>query len=168
MTEIWKDIVYNGESYNGYQVSDCGSIKSLNYHRSGKEKIMKCWKDRYGYYKIGLWKNGKQDFLFVHRLVAEAFIPNPENKPTVDHKDRNTLNNNKSNLRWADSEIQNNNRDLSKMLKPVLQYTLDGEFIREWESTREIERQLGFNHSGICMCCNGKLKKSYNFIWKWK
>ena len=91
--EIWKDI----EGYFGkYQISNYGRVKSLERVvkkvRYGKtffskinETVVKCSLDKYGYYKVGLWINGKSKRCFVHRLVAEAFIPNPDNLPPVNH-----------------------------------------------------------------------------------
>ena len=166
--EIWKTVVYDGEVYEGfYQVSNLGKILSLNYKNTGKAELMNPSKDKDGYFQVHLRKNGESKMCKVHRLVAEAFIPNPENKPTVDHIDRNKLNNFVGNLRWADIELQNNNRDLSTISKPVLQYTLDGEFIREWESTQECGRN-GFNQSLVAACCRGERKshKGFRFMYK--
>ncbi len=165
--EIWKTAVYDGEPYEGFEVSNLGRIKSLNYRRTGKAELMNPSDDGCGYLVVHLRKNGESKMCKVHRLVAEAFIPNPENKPTVDHIDRNKLNNFVGNLRWADIELQENNRDLSNMKKRVLQYTLDGEFVREWESTRECGRN-GFNQGAVADCCNGKRKshKGFRFMYK--
>ena len=163
MIELWKDI----KDYEGlYQVSNFGRILSLNYRRTGKSELLKPGKDTYGYYQVVLRKNGEPKTIKVHRLVAEAFIPNPENKPTVDHIDRNKLNNFVGNLRWADIELQNNNRDLSTISKTVLQYTLDGEFIREWESTQECGRN-GFTQSHVAECCRGEKPQYKGFLWKY-
>ena len=165
--EIWRTVISDGEPYEGFEVSNLGRIKSLNYRRTGKPKLMTPSDDGCGYLVVHLRKNGESKMCKVHRLVAEAFIPNPENKPTVDHIDRNKLNNFVGNLRWADIELQNNNRDLSTISKPVLQYTLDGEFIREWESTQECGRN-GFNQGAVVDCCNGKRKshKGFRFMYK--
>ena len=95
--EVWKDI----PDYEGlYQVSNLGRIKSLNFNKTGKEKIMK---PRTGnrYYMIALWKNGIRKDYLLHRIVAETFIPNPENKPFINHKDENCFNNSINNLMWC-------------------------------------------------------------------
>ena len=165
--EIWKTAIYDGETYESFEVSNLGRVKSLNYKRTGKAELMNPSEDKGGYLVVHLRKNGEDKTCKVHRLIAETFLPNPENKPTVDHIDRNKLNNFVGNLRWADIELQNNNRDLSTISKPVLQYTLDGEFIREWESTRECGRN-GFCQSAVSECCNGKRKTHKGFRWEYE
>lgn len=93
--EIWKDI----KGYEGlYQISNLGNVKSLR-----KNVILKCSKcSREGnYYKAGLYKNGKTKTILVHKLVANAFIPNPNNLPCINHKDENKLNNKADNLEWC-------------------------------------------------------------------
>ena len=164
MIEIWKTIVDKGEIYDNYQVSNFGRILSLNYRRTGKPKLLKPDTDKDGYLQVYLRKDRKGKWCKVHRLVAQTFLPNTENKPTVDHIDRNKLNNFVGNIRWADIELQNNNRDLSTISKTVLQYTLDGEFIREWPSTQECGRN-GFTQQSVVRCCNGKRKTHKGFKW---
>lgn len=103
--EIWKDI----KGYEGlYQVSNKGRVKSLNYRRIGKEGILKGRPDKDGYLRIGLYKNKKQKPFYIHRLVAIAFLPNPNNLPQVNHKDENKENNHVENLEWCTSEYNNN------------------------------------------------------------
>lgn len=107
--EIWKDI----SGYEGlYQVSNLGRVKSLeridNNNHPVKEKIIKPYKTIGGYMQVCLWKNGKVKHLQIHRLVAQAFIPNPYNLPECNHKDENPLNNCVENLEWCDHKYNIN------------------------------------------------------------
>ena len=164
--EIWKDIV----GYEGmYQVSNLGRVKSF---KQGKERIMKPVYDTYGYLQVMLSKNGNCKNFMVHRLVSQAFIPNPDNLPEINHCDEDKTNNSVENLEWCDRKYNHNygtrnQRVADKTSKQVLQYTKDGEFVREWKSTKDVQRNLGYYHSLISECCNGKRKSAYNFIWKY-
>ena len=176
--EIWKTAIYDGIIYEGlYQVSNCGRLLSLNYHRSGKSKLLKPTKTKKGYLAVGLHKNGKRKMCKVHRLVAETFIPNPDNLPQINHIDENKKNNRVDNLEWCDNKYNTNygthNERISKTLtngklsKTVLQFSKSGEFIREWPSTMECERN-GFDHVAVGDCCRGKQKSAYGYIWRYK
>ena len=163
MKEIWRDKKY----YEGrYQVSNCGRVKSLKRKNVLKEKILKPYVDKDGYLTVAL-NNPRKTFL-VHRLVAEAFIPNPDNLPCVNHKDENKQNNVVSNLEWCDRKYnQNYGTRTEKCSKKVYQYTLDGELVREWISATEAGRN-GFSQSGINNCCLGKAKTHKGFRWSYK
>lgn len=163
--EEWRNI----EGYNDYQVSNYGRIKSLKY---GKERILKPHKDNHGYLHLILYKNGKGLTYKVHRLVAQAFIDNTDNLPMVNHKDENPLNNSVDNLEWCNCKYNinygtRNKRHSEKMKKTVYQYTLDGKFIKEWESLISVYEQLGFSYGHISKCCLGKRKTAYGYIWKY-
>jgi len=175
--EIWKDIPgYEGK----YQVSSYGRVKSLNYNNTGKERIMSGEKIR-GYYSFNLSKNGKVKRFRLNRLVWEAFNgPIPEGMQ-INHIDEDPTNNNlenlnlmtpKENSNWGTrtkrlSDTQQNRKDLSK---PVSQYTLDGNKIKEYPSAREAARQTGLSRSNICNCCRGvKYVKSVGgYVWKYE
>lgn len=170
--EVWKDIL----GYEGlYQISDKGRVKSLWF---GKELILKPLKDGWGYLFIYLCKNRERKMCKIHRLVSKAFIPNPQNLPQVNHKDEDKTNNSVQNLEWCSVKYNNNfgtrtQRQAEKMIngklsKPVLQYTLDGELIREWKSTMDVQRNLGYFQTSISACCLGKYKSAYKFVWKYK
>ena len=170
--EIWKDIL----GYEGlYQVSDKGRVKSIVY---GKEKIRKLVRNKNGYLRVGLRKNGKMKQCLVHRLVGQSFIPNPHNLPQVNHKDENKTNNCVENLEWCDRKYNLNygtrNQRIAekhtngKDSKPVLQYKKTGEFVKEWKSIRDVQRNLGYSQGNISSCCLGKLKWIYGFVWKYK
>ena len=109
----------------------------------------------------------------IHRLVAKTFIHNPDNLTEVNHKDEDKDNNSVQNLEWCDRKYNinygNRNQMVSiKLSKPILQYTKSGEFVREWKSTHDVERNLGYFHNYISYCCNGKNKSAYGYVWKYK
>ena len=183
--EIWKTAIYKGEIYEGlYRVSNWGRILSLNYNRTGKPDLMNPVEMPNGYLRVGFRKNGETNWCYVHKLVAEVFLPNPEGKPEVNHKDEDKTNNfvflnkdgsvdkEKSNLEWV-WHIDNmnhgtrNERAAKALSKPVLQLSLSGDLIREWPSTMECGRN-GFNQGAVCDCCNGKLPhhKGFRFMYK--
>ena len=115
--EVWKDII----DYPNYQVSNLGRVKSKERYtkqRNGinlrKEKLLNPQKDHKGYLYVRLYNENGWKYFKVHTLVAQAFIENSNNEPTVDHIDRNKENNNSNNLRWASYIVQANNKDKTK------------------------------------------------------
>lgn len=128
---------------------------------------------------VKLSKQGQRTHISVHRLVALSFIPNPEKKPQVNHKDANKGNNHVSNLEWATSKenirhsIDNGLQVMPKGIdnpcsKQIRQLSILGEVIREWGSINEARRVMGFNSVGIINCC--KKEKRYNtaYGYKWE
>ena len=181
MEEEWRDI----EGYKClYQVSNMGKVKSLNYKRTCKEKILKTGKNKNGYLRVILCKNNKHKKFLVHRLVATAFIDNPENKPNIDHINTIKDDNRAENLRWC-TQKENIYNPISRKRfldnspiagkfgkdhyrsKKLLQFTKEGVFIREWDCAMDVKRDLGFNNSHISACCSGKRKTAYNYKWKY-
>lgn len=166
MNEIYKDIVgYEGK----YQVSNFGNIKSLNYNHTGIEKVLKP-QNKKGYLSVCLGSNQAQKQ--VHRLVAEAFLDNPNNLPYVNHKDENKYNNCVDNLEWCDAEYNSNYGTSSVRIaknesKPINQYDLQGNFIKAWNSGTEIARVLKISGGNICNCCRGKQKTAYGYKWRY-
>lgn len=158
--EIWKDI------YAEYQVSNLGRVYSKKTN-----KLLRPALDSWGYLQVCLYVNGKPTSKKVHRLVAEAFIPNLENKKTINHKDGNKLNNRVDNLEWAtDSEQQIHAYKIGlrkKHNKKVNQYDLQGNFIKTWDSSLIAENKLNIGHH-IGECCKGKRKTTGGYIWKYK
>ena len=126
--QIWKDI----PGYEGlYQVSNTGQIRSLNYRRTGKKQILKQYINNTGYKQVALRKNNKVKWYLVHRLVAQAFIPNPHNYPIINHKDENPANNAVWNLEWCTMDYNidySKNKKMEKQFKEanrIIQLTLD-------------------------------------------
>lgn len=214
--EIWRDI----KGYEGkYKVSNLGRVKSVRrFERSGsgfkeiKAKILALVVDKKGYKRIGLSDNiYKHSTKLVHFLVAQAFIPNPENKPCIDHINTNPSDNRVENLRWVTPKENRNNpltkEHIKKSLKgivrseefktkvstsmkgmnsgkdnpmygkyskehpqskPILQYTLDGVLVREWDCARDVYRELGIQFQNISKCCLGIRSKAGGYKWTYK
>lgn len=153
--EVWADI----EGYEGlYQVSTKGNVRNS---RTGK--ILKGRPDKDGYLQVALRKDGKAKEHMIHRLVAEAFIPNPENKPTVDHINRVHVTNTADNLRWATREEQTHNSSVHDKKKPVVAYCNGNRFV--YPSRNKCAKELNLNKGAILMCLTGKQKthKGYRF-----
>lgn len=163
--EIWKDI----KGYEGlYQVSNLGRVKSLrDKNKKYREKILKQYKDNCGYYYITLSANSNIKKHKVHRLVAQAFILNPENKPQVNHIDGNKQNNTVSNLEWCTQEenMKHAYRTGLQKAKKGKDNSLSRKVIcidtgKKYGSTREAERLTGICQSDISKCCRGKKKSA--------
>ena len=177
MQEEWRDI----KDFEGlYQISNLGRVKSVarivkrgtNY-KPVAERLLKFGGKERGSYFVILSKDGHTCIRYVHRLVAQAFLPNPNNLPVVNHKDENPLNDVVTNLEWCTWSYNNSYNDLRKRAaeckrKPILQYSKDGEFIREWSHAREASEALGISKRAIYECCAGRSKTSGGFIWKRK
>lgn len=180
---MWKEI--NG--FEGYfEVSTDGKVRSVDRSISyidskgnlvskfirGAEKKLTASKgrDSNGYLVVNLTKEGKRNIKFVHSLVANTFIQNPNNLPTVNHKDGNKHNNNVSNLEWA-TYSQNNFHALNKGLRnprgnPIAQYDMSGRLVNTYKSTCEASRVTGITRSSISHCVNGRCNSASGFLWK--
>ena len=163
INEVWKDI----KGYEGlYQVSSLGRVKSLPKYHFNYCRILKPVKTA-GYLRVCLHKSFNQKDHLIHRLVAEAFIPNPANLPQVNHKDEDKNNNNVSNLEWCTSEYNMNyGTRLSKVSAPVIMCEKDGKVIEEFNSISSAHKKYRYSTGSISECCNGKRNSAYGFIWK--
>lgn len=161
MKEIWKDI----DEYNGiYQVSNLGRVRSLGNSKGKKDKIRKQIKTNKGYLRVGLHKDGATTWEYVHRLVAQAFIPNIDNLPQVNHKDENKENNCVDNLEWCTNKY---NCSYGSKTESVSKKVVCVETGVTYTSTREAERLLGVCHTCISSCCNSRRKTAGGFHWKY-
>ena len=160
VTGEWKDI----KGYEGlYQINTSGEIKTLR-----SNKIMKYGYTTKGYKQVGLYKNKKCKHLYVHRLVAEAFIPNPNNYPIINHKDENKLNNCVNNLEWCTNQYNLTYKNAQKNRKrSVIQYNTKGKFIKKWECIKEVEKKLNIANPNICKVCCGFRKTAGGYIWRY-
>lgn len=165
--EIWKPV----RNYEGlYEVSNLGRVKSLNYKRTGKERILKAGKSGNGYLQVNLYKDGNREQPLVHRLVATAFLDNADNLPEVNHKDEDKTNNCVENLEYC-SRLYNMNygtgskRSAEKRSKPVFSVDKKSGLIMWWESAKEAERCTGINNGNIINCCQGRQKSAGGHIW---
>lgn len=179
MEETWKDI----KGYEGlYQVSDRGNVKSIFYKRTRNEIILKQCNHFNGYYQVCLCFKKKRKTHLVHRLVCNAFLDNPENKKTVNHKNGNKTDNRLENLEWntySENETHSyrilgkKNHMLGKshinhFSKPILRYTIHGVYIDEFLGTHEAFKATGIHRGNINQCCKGKRNHAGGFIWKYK
>jgi len=187
MNVIWKDVI----DYEGlYKVSNLGRVKSLNRYVDGKNGHLQ-FKEGIilhnnigsnGYPKIDLSKNGNIKTATIHRIMAMVFIPNPENKSQINHKNSVRNDNRIPNLEWATSSenVQHgwdNGRvsvhkgkfgSKSQTAKPIIQYDLNNNIITEYGSIIDASQTTGINKDSISRCCRNVNKKAGNYKWKFK
>lgn len=175
---VWKTV--NG--FEDYEVSNNGVVRRIRYNNNGNNaqyKLPYYIKPRFdedGYVRYALCKNRKIKHIFAHKLVALHFIPNPENKSQINHKDGDKTNNCVDNLEWCTPRENNLHalkfglRDMknNKLSKEVLQYDLNGNLIMSYKSSGDAGRKNNINSSHIRECCRGVLKTYKGFIWKYK
>lgn len=159
MGEVWKDVT----GFEGlYQVSDLGRVRR-------DEKILSPAKSEDDYLQVVLCKNGYMATSFVHRLVAVAFLPNPNDLPVVNHKDENPGNNHASNLEWCTRRYNTNYgtallRRTKAQSIPVVQL-LNGAVVRTWDSMADAQR-AGFHAGCISLCCRGQRPTHRGYEWQ--
>lgn len=180
MEEIWKDV----KEFEGiYQISNLGRLKRLEtiidtiyqqkYKRKihQKERIIKVNKcGRYYKHTLKNKKSNKKRTTSIHRLVAEAFIPNPNNLPQVNHIDGNRYNNNVKNLEWctASENVRHAQNKLNKIVKNVMQIDKQtNEVIKIYKSTVQAMKETKVDRTNISKCCNNKQKTAGGFLWKY-
>ena len=176
MEEIWKEI----DGYPDYRISNYGRVMSL---KRGLKRVLKPQKDKDGYLICSLWENNKGKTLKIHRLVAEAFIPNPDNKTEIDHINTDKTDNRVENLRWVTNKENMNNpitrQNCSKNNYckgrmgskhhnsiPIYQLTKEGEIIKKWECAATVAKELNISSIGIRRCCQGKAFTAGGYVWK--
>lgn len=182
--EVWKPVV----GYEGfYEVSNMGRVRSVTHTDNGrwgvrlyKGVVLKQSNRTAGsknspfYYKgVSLHKNGVSKNMNVHRLVAEAFIPNPHNFPIVNHIDENPSNNRVENLEWCTQKHNQNHGTLPERrrqlrYKKVNQYGLDGKFVKQFQSVIEASEAMGLIHSSISNACKGYAGTAGGYLWRYE
>ena len=167
MNEIWKDVIgFEGH----YQVSNKGKVRSI---KNNKIKELKPYKEikRCGYLSVYLRLPGQKFTKKVHRLVAEAFIPNPNGFPEVNHIDENKENNCVENLEWCTGEYNlcygTRLKRISESNKmKVAQYSLNGELLEVFNSQGEAAEKTNSTQGGISDCIRGRIKTHNGYVWK--
>lgn len=180
--EIWKPV----KDYEGlYEVSNFGRVRSLDMvlpmiangvvtTRVRHGVLRKFHKGHTGYDYVMLRKQGHPRNCRVHRIVAQAFIPNPNNLPEVNHKDENKSNNRADNLEWCTSSYNHRygttiERAADKIRRPVFQLSMDGQIIKRYNSVTEAEKATGVTTSTISGCCKGSYghKSAGGYRWRY-
>lgn len=167
--EEWRQI----RGFPDYLISNCGRVKSLrrDYKYGSHGDIILKTNDRKGYRGVTLFRDGKRYYKSVHRLVAEAFIPNPDNLPLVNHKDEDKTNNRVDNLEWC-TRLYNANYGLSRqrisarVSRKVGQYTKDGVLIAVWDSMTLASKKVGACLSEISKCCKDNRYSAGGYKWR--
>lgn len=178
MEEIWKDI----KGYEGcYKISNTGKVLSIarttvtafhNRKHVTNNRLLKSYTTKCGYSVVALSKGNQKIRYSVHRLVAEAFIPNPKNLPQVNHKDECKSNNCVENLEWCTAKY---NGEYSNTLlrarasrqRKVAQFTKNNELIQIFSSSAQANKITGIYQSSITLACQGKYKTAGGYIWKY-
>ncbi len=173
MNEIWREV----KGYEGlYDVSNIGNVRSLNWRHSGKTRNLFLKTHRDGYKQVELFKDGKKQMLCVHRIVAEAFLDNPENLPQVNHKNYDRSDNSVANLEWCSASDnckhewgnpKRKHRVSTHPKRAITQLSLSMIPIREWVDCLEIKKTCGMNQTSIWECCDKKRKTAYGYIWRY-
>lgn len=185
--EIWKPIA---KLDNRYEVSNFGNVRSTWHtiidtlwrqrYRSGKVLTKDLWiRGEYYYVRVHLPQDKVNTRMAIHRLVAETFLPNPDNLPCVNHKDENKLNNRVDNLEWCTWKYNTNYgtgkarwayaaRNQKHRSTPILQFDLEWNLVAEYPSFKEAQRQIGHSYANIWNCCNGISDTAYGFRWAYK
>lgn len=159
-----------------YEVSNFGNVRSLNYHNWGIIKNLTPVIDRYGYKRVCLCMNGKQYNRVIHRMVATAFLENPNGFPQINHINEIKTDNRVENLEWCtakeNASYGSRNKRMArskknKNCKSVIQMDLSGSEIRRWVSFAEINRVLGYDVGFLARCCKGRSKTAYGYKWQY-
>lgn len=190
--EVWKDIV----GYEGlYMISNHGRVKSLprlvnsrlrNNKQVLRREVILNTNETKWYKQVALFRgDGSRATFSIHRLVAKAFIPNPNDHKIINHIDSDPSNNHYSNLEWCTQShnIKHAYNTGRKTKSPgfgdakygldnpasrqVAQYLLDGTFVKQWDCVTYIQKELGFNRPNICKCCRGKINTAYGYKWEY-
>lgn len=169
MKEEWRPVV----GYEGYyMVSNMGNVKSLGNGNSNnsKERILKQYKSGGGYLNVNLYKEGIIKHYRVHRLVAQAFLPNPYNLPVINHKNEIKSDNRVENIEWCSYSYNNSYNDKAKKTGEKKSKAIVGVHIISGEkvffsSAREAKKTLGIAYQNICHCLKGKRHSAGNFQW---
>ena len=156
------------DGFEKYEVSNLGKVRNIKSGRVLKPRLQ-----NNGYLMLCLYKNNKQKNLLLHRIVATAFIDNPEGKPQVNHIDENKTNNDLSNLEWCtarENAIHGTRikRFSEKNFKKVIQLDLNDNVLNVFESIKQAGQETGVFATSISACCNGKVKSAGGFKWRRK